>query len=113
MPGPTATNYRVDPGKLGAAYDQCPANKDWAQAQILAQYEPHLGHLPHPINTIIMHHARYVRYIIRNINPNTLIDLGVGVLAGAHHRRRSSGPAILLPFADQGGPPAHPTYSSG
>jgi hypothetical protein len=39
-----------------------------------------------------MHHARYVQNIIRNINPNSLTDLSVGVLAGAHHRRRSSGP---------------------
>jgi hypothetical protein len=91
MPGQTATNYREHPGKLGAAYDQGPTNEDWAQVQILAQYRPHLGHLLYSINTIIMHHARYVRYITTNINPNTLTDLGVGVLAGAHHCRRSSG----------------------
>jgi hypothetical protein len=88
MPGQAAIKYREHPGKFGAAHDQGSAKEDWAQAQML----PHLGHLPHSIKTIIMHHARYVRYIIRNINSNTLTNLGVGVLAGAHHRRRSSGP---------------------
>jgi hypothetical protein len=92
MPGQVATNYRQHPGKLGAAYYQGPVVEDWAQAQILAQYGPHLGHLPHSINTIIMHHARYVRYIIIYTNPNSLTELGVGVLAGAHHRRWNSRP---------------------
>ena len=95
MPGQVAIKYRGHPGTFGAAYDQHPAKEDWAQAHMLAKYGPHLGHLPHSINTIIMHHARYVRYIIRNINPNTLTDLSVGVLAGAHHRRRSSGPGVV------------------
>ena len=92
MPGHINTKYRQHPGKLGVAYYQGPADEDWAQAQVLAQYGPHLGHLPHSINTIIMHYARYVRHIIIYTNPNSLIDLSVRVLAGAHHRRRSSGP---------------------
>jgi hypothetical protein len=41
MPGQEAANYRQHPGKLGVAYYEGPANEDWAQAQILAQYGLH------------------------------------------------------------------------